>query len=131
MAVKILAHVSKAVRRAASKKSRKPRKPKRVTRKMMTGSYRKVWNGTKKFTFGGLTKDDLMLGSGGKIVSKRRSIVSSNRRNFAGWNTAIMQARKDCGITGFVLINRGAQGVALYKRAKEIYLAGSIGYTPR
>merc|ERR1719150_3314447 len=55
----------RAVRRTQVKK------PKRVTRKMQTGSYRKVWNGTSKFTKGGLTKADLMINKKGKVVSKK------------------------------------------------------------
>lgn len=116
----------KAVRK--SKKARrtvKPRKPKRVTRKMQTGSYRKVWNGTKKFTKGGLTKADLMMNSRRKIVSKKMHAHATSRKSFAGWTTAVKQARKEMGISGFVLMNRGAQGTALYARAKAIYNAGT------
>merc|ERR1719410_3031347 len=100
----------------------KPRKPKRVTRKMQTGSYRKVWNGTSKFTKGGLTKDDLMLNARGKVVSKKmfkqgQRLMKKN----GGWTAAVMKARKELNITGFCKINRGPGGIALYKRAKELY----------
>merc|ERR1719403_720775 len=50
----------------------KVKKPKRVTRAMQTGSYVKVWNGSAKFTKGGLTKADLMKNKRGKIVSKKK-----------------------------------------------------------
>merc|ERR1712046_104005 len=100
----------KAVRRTQVKK------PKRVTRKMQTGSYRKVWNGTAKYTKGGLVKADLCLNKRGKVVSKKRM-----NRKPSGWTAAVMKARKELGITGFCVVNRGAQGVALYKRAKELY----------
>merc|ERR1711879_409907 len=116
----------KAVRK--SKKARrtvKPRKPKRVTRKMMTGSFRKVWNGTKTYTAGGLTKADLKMNARGKIVSKKASARADKMKAFAGWTTAVKQARKEMGITGFVLMNRGAQGTALYARCKELYKAGT------
>merc|ERR1719510_898633 len=99
----------------------KVKKPKRVTRKMQTGSYRKVWNGTAKFTKGGLVKDDLMLNKKGKVVSKKMFKSGQRLMKKSGWMTAIMQARKELGITGFCTVNRGAQGVALYKRAKELY----------
>jgi len=99
----------------------KVKKPKRVTRKMQTGSYRKVWNGTAKFTKGGLTKDDLMLNKRGKVVSKKMFKKGQALKGQSGWMKAVMQARKELGITGFCLMNRGAQGVALYKKAKEIY----------
>merc|ERR1719481_1336605 len=125
---------AKAVRRAQKPKSAKKRaakgavrrtqvkKPKRVTRKMQTGSYRKVWNGTAKYTKGGLVKADLMENARGKVVSKKqfqkgKELMKKN----GGWTVAVMQARKELGITGFCTINRGAQGVALYKRAKELH----------
>merc|ERR1719411_1271795 len=95
---------------------------KRVTKKMQTGSYRKVWNGTSKLTKGGLTKDDLMLNARGKVVSKKMFKQGQRLlKNSGGWAKACMQARKELGITGFCVINRGAQGVALYKRAKELH----------
>merc|ERR1711881_756093 len=98
------------------------KKPKRVTRKMQTGSYRKVWNGTAKYTKGGLVKADLMLNNKGKVVSKKQFASGQKlQKKSGGWMAAIMKARKELGITGFCTVNRGAQGVALYKRAKEIY----------
>merc|ERR1719461_1596808 len=100
----------------------KPRKPKRVTRKMLTGSYRKVWNGTSKFTKGGLTKADLMLNARGKVVSKKQFQQGQRlMKHNGGWTAALMKARKELNITGFCKINRGAQGIALYKRAKELH----------
>merc|ERR1711879_153158 len=121
----------RASKRKAARKSKKarhtvkPRKPKRVTKKMQTGSFRKVWNGTKKYTAGGLTKADLKMNARGKIVSKKSSARAIKLKSFAGWTTACKQARKEMGITGFVLMNRGAQGTALYARAKAIYMAGT------
>merc|ERR1719411_514913 len=97
----------------------KVKKPKRVTRKMQTGSYRKVWNGTSKYTKGGLTKADLMLNKRGKVVSKKQHRIGQKLKS--GWTTAVMQARKELGITGFCTVNRGTQGIALYKRAKELH----------
>merc|ERR1712173_353778 len=99
----------KAVRRTKVKKA------KRVTRKMQTGSFRKVWNGTSKFTKGGLVKDDLMLNKRGKVVSKKQFKKGQAFAGKGGWMTAVMKAREELGITGFCLMNRGAQGVALYK----------------
>merc|ERR1719356_2250845 len=100
--------------KATKKAVRRTKKPKRITKKSQTGSYRKVWNGTAKWTAGGLTKADLMKNKRGQIVSKNRA-----KRKTTGWMKAVMKARKELGITGFCLMNRGAQGVALYKRAKE------------
>merc|ERR1712087_52314 len=128
---------ARATRRAARKARRAPkpkapkttkravrrtqlRKPKRVTRAMQTGSYRKVWNGSSKFTKGGLVKADLMLNKRGKVVSKKQ-FASGEKLKSGGWTAAVIQARKELGITGFCTINRGAKGVALYKRAKKLH----------
>lgn len=116
----------KTARRAAKPKApkaaKKVRKPKRVTRAMQTGSYRKVWNGTSTYTKGGLTKKDLTLNARGKVVSKKmHSRAKNNSSHITNWVAAVKQARKEMNITGFCLINRGAQGIALYKKAKALY----------
>merc|ERR1712173_371347 len=98
----------------------KVKKPKRVTKKMQTGSKRKVWNGTAKWTKGGLVKADLMLNKSGKVVSKKMFKKGQALKGKSGWVAAVMKARKELGITGFCIVNRGVQGVALYKRAKEL-----------
>lgn len=111
----------KAVRRT---KVKKVKKPKRVTKKMLTGTYRKVWNGTCTYTKGGLTKKDLMLNPKNKVVSKKKFAAGQRLQKNSksgGWMAAVAQARKELGITGFCTVNRGAQGVALYKRAKELF----------
>jgi len=110
---------AKASKRAVRRT--KVKKPKRVTKKMQTGSMRKVWNGSSMFTKGGLTKKNLMLNKKGKVVSKKQFAIGQKlQKRSGGWMAAVMQARKELGITGFCIVNRGAQGVALYKRAKEI-----------
>merc|ERR1712025_811163 len=94
-------------------------KSKRVTKKSQTGSKRQVWNGTKLYTSGGLTKSDLKMSKAGKIVSKKSSSVGKKR--FGGikkWVKATQQARKELGITGFVAIKKGTK---YYKLAKKIY----------
>merc|ERR1719333_1552127 len=100
-------------------KAVRARKPKRVTKKSQTGSKLRVWNGSCKWTKGGLTRADLQKNKHGRIVSKKAS--RHNKKSGGGWMKAVMKARKELGITGFCLMNRGTQGVALYKRAKEIY----------
>merc|ERR1711902_76409 len=97
-----------------AKRAVKAKKPKRITRAMKTGSYRKVWNGTSTYTKGGLVKADLMLNARGKVVSKKQFESGQKLlKKSGGWTAAVMQARKELNITGFVTINRGAQGVAL------------------
>merc|ERR1712224_256804 len=104
----------RAVRRTKVKKA------KRVTKKMQTGSFCKVWNGSSKYTKGGLTKDDLMRNARGKIVSKKAHAAGQKMKK-SGWAAAVMKARKELGITGFCVINRGAQGIALYNKAKSLH----------
>merc|ERR550532_2906612 len=112
----------KAVRRAskpkAPKAAKKARKPKRVTKKSQTGSMRRVWNGTKVYTKGGLTKKDLCLNKNGRVMTKKQ-MKNGQRSKKTGWMQACSKARKQLGITGFVVMNRGAQGKALYRAAKS------------
>merc|ERR1719229_1872989 len=108
--------------KAARKTVRKVKRAKKITKKMQTGSMRQVWNGTKVYTAGGLMKKDLMMTKRQHVVSKKA--FANGRKRFSGlkaWMRACKQARNELKITGFVKMNRGAQGVALYKRAKAIY----------
>merc|ERR1719411_2480828 len=98
--------------------TRKVRKPKRVTKKSQTGSRLRVWNGTKMFTKSGLTKKDLCKTKSGRVISKKQ-FKNGQRLKKGGWMKAVAKARKELGITGFILMNRGAQGTALYKKAKS------------
>ena len=41
------------------------------------------------------------------------------------WFGAVAKARKELNIKGFVAINRGKDGIAIYKRAKELH-AGEV-----
>jgi len=81
-----------------------------------------VWNGSALYTKGGLMKKDLMVNSRGRLVSKKScSRAKNNSSHIKKWVASLKTARKEMGITGFCIINRGAQGTALYKRAKELY----------
>merc|ERR1719412_3475572 len=105
--------------KAPKRKATKAKKAKRVTKAMQTGSYRKVWNGTSKFTKGGLTKSDLCLNNKGKVISKKRFAAAKKNKGLKNgwWMAALKKARKQLGITGFVKLNRGVQGIKLYKLA--------------
>merc|ERR1719479_153286 len=59
--------------RKSKRAARKAKRSQRVTKKMQTGSYRQVWNGSKLYTKGGLMKKDLMLNKHNKVVSKKMS----------------------------------------------------------
>merc|ERR1719219_2739619 len=102
----------------APKAARKARKPKRVTKKSQTGSMRMVWNGSKVYTKSGHTKKDLCLSKSGRVMTKKQ-FKNGQRCKKTGWMKAVAKARKELGITGFVLMNRGAEGKALYKAAKS------------
>merc|ERR1712241_616117 len=99
--------------------AKKAKAVKKVTKKMQTGSMRQVWNGTKVYTKGGLMKKDLMLNKRNKVVSKKAHKVPA--KGLKSWNSAIMKARAELNIPGFCTINRGEQGIALYKLAKNIH----------
>merc|ERR1711879_739582 len=85
---------AKAVRSATKPRSAKRRAAKRATRKMLTGSYRKVWNGTSTYTKGGLMRKDLMLNKRGKVVSKKQFAKGQKLQKKGGWMTAVMQAQR-------------------------------------
>jgi hypothetical protein len=107
-----------AAKPKAPKAVRTARKAKRVTKKSQTGTLRKVWNGTKVYTKSGLTKKDLIKTKSGKVMSKKQ-FKNGQRCKKTGWIVACAKARKELGITGFVVMNRGAEGRALYKAAKS------------
>jgi len=109
----------------AKKVTKKVRKPKRVSkmalRKRQTGSFRRVWSGTAMYTKGGLMKKDLCMNKRGKVVSKKKSAQSKKANTIGPWLAAVVKARKELGITGFCTINKGEEGVALYKKAQALY----------
>jgi len=82
-----------------------------------TGSYVQVWRGNKKYTKGGLTKKDLVKNKKGRVVSKRQQEHNPLKK----WVVACRQAKLELKIPGFCPLNKGPNGKALYKRAKEIY----------
>merc|ERR1712056_78358 len=68
-----------------------------------------VYKGSKKKTSGGLKASDITKNKYGKFVSKK----ASARGKTNAWAKAI-------GVKGFVLINKGPEGKALYAKAKSI-----------
>lgn len=103
------------------KMAKKASGPKPLTNKEQrirdTGSYVQVYRGTKKYTKGGLTKKDLVKNKKGRIVSKRQQSHNPLKK----WVSACKQAKLELKIPGFCPLNKGPEGKALYKRAKEIY----------
>jgi len=109
--------------KAAMKPSMKGKKPSVIAR----GSrmYAAVFSGRKEKTYTGLTKSDLQRNSYNRIVSKRRSAISKKRyqgSEFQRWIQALVAARKELNLTGFVAVNSSTvQGRALYVKARAIY----------
>merc|ERR1712061_445399 len=109
----------KAKKRVKRKSKRAPRKPKRVTKKSQTGTLRRVWNGSAKYTKGGLTKKDLCVNKRGKVLSKKKAASAMKLfKNIKPWLAAIGRARKELKLVGFVPCKRGTK---YYKLARKYY----------
>eukprot|EP00411_Alexandrium_monilatum_P024654 CAMPEP_0175209286 /NCGR_PEP_ID=MMETSP0093-20121207/14054_1 /TAXON_ID=311494 /ORGANISM="Alexandrium monilatum, Strain CCMP3105" /LENGTH=125 /DNA_ID=CAMNT_0016502485 /DNA_START=85 /DNA_END=462 /DNA_ORIENTATION=- len=89
--------------------------------KVATGRLAKsmVYKGSKAKTSGGLKASDIMRNKRGKFVSKRKSAAGLN----FPWPKAVAAARAALGIKGFVCINSGPEGKAIYDKAKAILAA--------
>lgn len=121
-----------AVRRKASKKSRRSSSNRRVSRRKakkakkskrvsVIGKKWQVFNGTRAKTVGGLTKKDLMRSKSGKIVSKKlasRGKTMLKKNGLSKWTKAVQQVRKQMGLTGFVAIKKGT---SFYTAVRKIY----------
>merc|ERR1719336_209 len=75
-----------------------------------------VYKGAREKTIGGLKASDITKNKYGKLVSKKMSARGKNN----SWAKAIAAARKALGLSGFVLINKGPEGKALYAKAKAL-----------
>ena len=75
------------------------------------GSRAQVMHGTALKTNGGLTKKQLKV-KNGRIVSTKKSNTKKNP-----WMQSLDQARKELNMgKKFVLINKGSEGIKLYKK---------------
>merc|ERR1719313_172731 len=111
----------------AMKDMKAMKKAKRVS-KIAKGRFAKavVLRGGKEKTASGLTRDMLFKNKRGKVVSKKASAVGKKRYQNSKaklWVNAIQTARKELALQGFVAINSGAQGKALYAKAQALYAA--------
>merc|ERR1712051_839411 len=102
-------------------KAMKPKKVSKIAKGKLARAV--VFRGKKEKTSTGLTKDQLIKNSRGKIVSKKASAAAKKRYSkIAAWNKAVQQARKVLGVKGFVAIGgKTAEGKALYAKAKAIH----------
>lgn len=80
-----------------------------------------VMNGTVAHTPGGLGKSDIKVKRLSNGARRYVSKIKSAQAKQNPWIKAVKKARKNLGIEGFVTINKGREGKALYKEAKKIY----------
>merc|ERR1712098_729527 len=107
-------------KKAGGKKKKAAKKPKKKkAKKIKRGSFRRVWSGTVATSKGGLTKDKLTRNKAGKVVSKKGHAQGlKNYKRIAGWVKAMMAARKQLKLKGFVACKKGT---AYYKLARKLY----------
>merc|ERR1719313_2782160 len=79
-----------------------------------------VLRGKKEKTVGGLTSGMLFKNKRGKVVSKKQSAKGKKlyEKYAAKWIKAVMSARKELKLQGFVPVKKGT---ALYAKAKAMY----------
>lgn len=83
------------------------------------GTKLEVWQGQARMTKGGLFKKDLTQNKKLRVVSKIQSKRGKVKQiTIKSWLASVKQAKKELGIVGFIVINRGPLGVKVYKRAK-------------
>merc|ERR1712039_470376 len=75
--------------------------------------------------------EDLMENSGGRIVSKAKSVLAKEyyvSRGLDTWSNSMAEARQELGIVEWVLPDKsgGALEKRLLKRSREIYEAAKI-----
>jgi len=90
-----MAKAMKAMKAMAAMKAMRAMKKKAVS-KIAKGKMARavVFRGTKKKTYTGLTKGDLIKNKQGKIVSKKASALAKKRyaTSVKGWNVAVQKA---------------------------------------
>merc|ERR1712098_691757 len=110
----------KPVKKIAKKKTgkKKAAKKKRAP-KIKRGSLRRVWSGTVDRSKGNLRKADLTKNKSGKVVSKKAHANGlKSYKRIAKWIAAVMKARKELKLKGFVACKKGT---AFYKCARKHY----------
>merc|ERR1712080_209267 len=107
----------KAMKAMKAMKRRAMKKVMKTSRKMAKAVAFRGGN-----THGGTTlkKADLVKSKAGRIVSRKRSALAKKRyaSTIGKWTAAVVKARKELGVKGFVAVKKGT---ALYKKAKEHY----------
>mmetsp|Transcript_43972 Transcript_43972/g.88712 ORF Transcript_43972/g.88712 Transcript_43972/m.88712 type:complete len:123 (-) Transcript_43972:350-718(-) len=116
--MKTMKAMKAVMKKSGAMKAMKAMKAKRVST-VGKGKLAKsmVFRGSKAKTSGGLKASDITKNRYGKYVSKK----ASARGKTNVWAKAIAAARKALALKGFVLINKGPEGKALYAKAKTIH----------
>lgn len=115
----------KKAKKTSAKKGMKKKKAKRVSK--ITKKKWMVFAGRKEKTQSGLKKTDLLKSKTGRVVSKKKSLLSKQRyaakdSKVKLWINAVMKARKTMNLKGFQTIGgKSAKGQELLKRARSIY----------
>ena len=65
-----------------------------------------------------MKRSNKLKGGGKKKVVKKT--IKKNKSKKSNWMTCLSKARKQLGIKGFVTINKGKEGIELYKLAKKL-----------
>jgi len=89
--------------------------------KIAKGKHAKalVYKGKFVKTVGGLTRDHLTKNKAGKVVSKRlQARGTQTYANIKPWVEAMMKARAELGLSGFVAVKKGSP---LHAKTMELY----------
>merc|ERR1719266_264784 len=113
---------AKAMKAAKPLKAMKVKKASKIAKG--TRARAVVFLGKKEKTGSGLKKSDLVKNKSGRIVPKKKSATA--KKLFQGskaqkWIKACTAARKELKLTGFIALNKGPQGKALYAKAKALF----------
>merc|ERR1719253_2465511 len=94
------------MKKAVAMKAGKATKAMKAMKAMKAKRVSTIAKGSKAKTSSGLTKAALFKNKRGKVVSKKASAAGKkNFSNIKGWFTAVQQAKKALGVSGFVAIN--------------------------
>jgi len=106
-----------AMKKAMKKTTRKTKVAKGKRSKAL------VFKGKFERTKSGLKKEHLTKSKSGKVVSARKHAQGKSAyHRIQGWVRAMMKARTELGLVGFVAVKKGSP---LYARTKEIYSSGA------
>merc|ERR1719420_2551316 len=104
-----------AARRRATRKASKKR---RVTRKRTTRKASKKRRVTKKRVTTRKASKKRSVSKRRRVVKKKARRATDKRNGLDKWNKALMQARKNLGLTGFVACKKGTE---FYKECIRLY----------